>query len=258
MAITQVGTASNSGGTGPVAVTPSGTRAANDIVIVTGYQRPGTALSVSGSGLTFTAVVTATNSATYGSMGAWWARYPNTTNPSISVAGSTTSNVSMAVTAVVLRGADTSSTPLTNVGTITDRTASTYWTVTGPTGVSADTVMIGVGGSLDNNAPTADWSAGSGSGSSLTVDNSSGTDNALGMAWEWVASGTAGDFTYTQTFSTGDVGRTLIFGVKADAVTTRWEIYNGTSWRNNFEIYNGTSWKTNCEIWNGTSWIPMG
>jgi PKD repeat protein len=247
MAITQVGTASNSGGTGPVSVTPSGTRAADDIVIVTGYQRPGTALSVSASGLTFTAVVTATTDATYGSMGAWWARYPNTTNPAISVAGSTTANVSMAVTAVVLRGADTSSTPLTNVGSITNQAAAASFTVTGPTSVAADTVMIGVGGSLDNNAPTADWSAGSGNGSSLTVDNSSGTDNAIGMAWEWVSGGTAGNFVYTETALGNDAGRTLIFGVKvaaAVAPVASFTISDTTVWAGDTVTFTDTSTNT--------------
>lgn len=218
MAITQVGTGSGSANTSEAQCTPSGSRQVNDIVIVVGYQRPGTALSVAASGLTFNAVVTATNDATYGSMGAWWARYSSTSNPQITLTGSSSSNLSIAVACVVLRGADRTSNPLTQVGSITNQAAASSFTVTGPTGVAADTVMIGVGGSLDNNAPTADWSGGAGTGSSVTVDNTGGTDNALGLAWEWVSSGTAGNFVYTETANGNDAGRTLIFGVLSGVI----------------------------------------
>jgi PKD repeat protein len=49
---------------------------------------------------------------------------------------------------------------------------------------------------------------------------------------------------------------TSIPTLTATKTSAGFEIWNGTSWRNDFEIWNGTSWRTDVEIWNGTSWIP--
>jgi len=231
-AVSFVNAGGESGVAGPTDCAPSVPSgiANNDILLVVEHSRVTTPTHSCVTNCTGWASASNSNDATGGQLTLWWKRTTGTESAPTFDGGATES---IACRMFAFRGVETTGNPWDVLGTAAAESAASPFVLERLTSTVDNDMMVGVGGSMDNNTwgPAGVDSQSQGctipsagdtscTTSNLCVDNGSGSDNSVFLAYDNTPAGTAGTLhgcTDAQFTAGPDAGRSLSLLLKPAA-----------------------------------------